>query len=37
VVIANGVVKAVGVAEMPGEDMERLSRGIAVKIRHKVK
>jgi len=37
VVIANGEVKAVGVAEMPGEEMERLNRGIAVKIRHKVK
>jgi archaeosine synthase len=37
VVMMNGIVKAVGVAAMPGEEMERLSRGIAVRIRHKAK
>jgi len=37
VVTVNGEVRAVGVAAMSGEEMERLSRGIAVKIRHKVK
>jgi len=37
VVTVNRELRAVGVATMPGEEMERLSRGIAVKIRHKVK
>jgi len=37
VVMMDGALKAVGVAAMPGEDMERLRRGIAVKIRHKAK
>jgi len=36
-VMMNGIVKAIGVAAMPGEEMERLNRGIAVRIRHKAK
>ncbi|MDR2866214.1 MAG: DUF5591 domain-containing protein [Methanomassiliicoccaceae archaeon] len=36
-VTMNGTVKAVGVAAMSGAEMEDLSRGIAVKVRHKAK
>lgn len=37
VVTFNGEVKAVGVAMMSGREMKDLNRGIAIKIRHKVK
>jgi len=35
VITLNGKVKAVGVAQMSGKEMKDLSRGIAVKVRHK--
>jgi archaeosine synthase alpha-subunit len=37
VIVLNGVVKGVGVAMMSGREMTELSRGIAVRIRHKSK
>ena len=37
VVVCNGEVKAVGVAMMSGREMKELSRGVAVRIRHKLK
>ncbi len=37
VVLCNGEVKAVGVAMMSGREMKELNRGVAVRIRHKVK
>ena len=37
VVVCNGEVKAVGVAMMSGREMKELNRGVAVRIRHKVK
>lgn len=37
VIICNGEVRGVGVAEMCGREMTDLKRGIAVKVRHKVK
>jgi len=37
VVILNGKVKAIGVAQMSGKEMKDLKRGIAVKVRHKSK
>ncbi|MDR0524119.1 MAG: DUF5591 domain-containing protein [Candidatus Methanoplasma sp.] len=37
IVVRNGEVAGVGVAEMSGREMEELRRGIAVKIRHKRK
>lgn len=37
VIVCNGEVRAVGVAEMCGREMTDLKRGIAVKVRHKVK
>ena len=37
VVVCNGAVKAVGVAMMSGREMKELNRGVAVRIRHKVK
>jgi len=37
VVVCNGEVKAVGVAMMSGREMKELSRGVAVRIRHKTK
>ncbi len=37
VVMCNGEVKAVGVAMMSGREMKELNRGVAVRIRHKVK
>ena len=37
VVVCNGGVKAVGVAMMSGREMKELSRGVAVRIRHKTK
>ena len=37
VIVCNGEVRGVGVAEMCGREMTDLKRGIAVKVRHKVK
>lgn len=37
VIVCNGKVRGVGVAEMCGREMTDLKRGIAVKVRHKVK
>jgi len=37
VVVTNGKVKAIGVAQMSGREMVDLKRGIAVKVRHKAK
>ena len=37
VVVSNGSVKAIGVAQMSGREMTELKRGIAVKVRHKSK
>ena len=37
VVVCNGEVKAVGVAMMSGREMKELNRGVAVRIRHKLK
>lgn len=37
VIVCNGEVRGVGVAEMCGREMTDLRRGIAVKVRHKVK
>ena len=37
VIVCNGEVKAVGVAMMSGREMKELTRGVAVRIRHKVK
>ncbi len=37
VFVCNGEVRGVGVAEMCGREMTELSRGIAVKVRHKVR
>ena len=37
VVVTNGKVKAIGVAQMSGKEMVDLKRGIAVKVRHKAK
>ena len=37
VIVCNGEVKAVGVAMMSGREMKELNRGVAVRIRHKVK
>ena len=37
VVVCNGEVRAVGVAMMSGREMKELNRGVAVRIRHKVK
>lgn len=37
VIVCNGEVRGVGVAEMYGREMTDLKRGIAVKVRHKVK
>ena len=37
VILMNGTVNAVGVAAMSGAEMEELERGVAVKVRHKVK
>ena len=37
VIVCNGEVRGVGVAEMCGREMIDLKRGIAVKVRHKVK
>lgn len=37
VIVCNGEVRGVGVAEMCGHEMTDLKRGIAVKVRHKVK
>lgn len=37
VIVFNGEVRGVGVAEMCGREMTDLKRGIAVKVRHKVK
>lgn len=37
VIMRNGEVVGVGVAMMPGREMTQLNRGIAVKVRHKVK
>ena len=37
IVTVNGKVRAVGVAMMSGREMVQLGRGIAVRIRHKVK
>ena len=35
--VCNGEVRGVGVAEMCGREMTELTRGIAVKVRHKTK
>jgi archaeosine synthase len=37
VVVMNGEIRAVGVAQMSGREMKDLSRGIAVRVRHKPK
>ena len=37
VIMCNGEVKAVGVAMMSGREMKELNRGVAVRIRHKIK
>ena len=37
VVVTNGKIKAIGVAQMSGKEMVDLKRGIAVKVRHKAK
>ena len=37
VIVCEGEVRGVGVAEMCGREMTDLRRGIAVKVRHKVK
>ena len=37
VIVCNGEVKAVGVAMMSGREMKELNRGVAVRIRHKLK
>jgi len=37
VVVTNGKIKAIGVAQMSGREMVDLKRGIAVKVRHKAK
>ena len=37
VIMCNGEVKAVGVAMMSGREMKELNRGVAVRIRHKLK
>lgn len=37
VIVCNGEVRGVGVAEMCGREMSEMSRGIAVKVRHKAK
>ena len=37
IAVCNGKVRAVGVAEMCGREMTDMKRGIAVRVRHKLK